>query len=234
MIKRLIHRLGRAYVQRIVESDAAAQEFDGHNERPAEYSFVFRQINTHAPESVLDVGTGQTALPALIRHCGCVVTAIDNVRDYWPTGMINRHWHVINEDITKTSRTATYDMITCISVLEHIKGDQSAMLAMLRLLRPGGHLVLTCPYTDGEYVEDTYRAPGADPRALKQPFICRSYSRTQLNGWLNGSLRAELIEAEYWRAFTGRHWMMGERVAPPKPSSLTDEHSLGCFLIRRI
>ena len=83
------------------------------------------------------------------------------------------------------------------------------------------------------YIEDTYRVAGADPRASKLPFICRSYSRSQLTGWMSDFVPAELIDAEYWKGFSGRHWMIGERIAPPKLSSLTDEHNLGCFLIRR-
>jgi hypothetical protein len=29
-------------------------------------------------------------------ECGFVVTAIDNVRDYWDHGMVNRHWTVLD------------------------------------------------------------------------------------------------------------------------------------------
>jgi len=39
----------------------------------------------------------------------------------------------------------TFDLITCISVLEHIPDDGAALRAMLAMLRPGGTLVLTLP-----------------------------------------------------------------------------------------
>jgi len=39
----------------------------------------------------------------------------------------------------------TFDLITCISVLEHIPSDREAVDMMWSLLRPGGHLVLTLP-----------------------------------------------------------------------------------------
>lgn len=171
-----------------------------------------------------------------MRHCGCTVTAIDNVRDYWPTRMINRHWHVIDDNIVASEATNTFDMVICISVIEHIRDHVRAAHNMIRLLRPGGHLVLTCPYTERAFVEDTYRAPGADERAARLPFICRSYSRRELDAWLagppEGSEPGELVHEEFWKGFTGRHWMMGDRIAPPQTATHED-CNLGFFVIRR-
>lgn len=92
MLKQAIHALGRAYIDRINRSEFAVQRFRKHNERPIEYRFLFECLTKLRPVSVLDVGTGDTALPSLLAHCGCVVTAMDNVRDFWPSGMFNKHW----------------------------------------------------------------------------------------------------------------------------------------------
>jgi SAM-dependent methyltransferase len=40
---------------------------------------------------------------------------------------------------------ASFDLITCLSVLEHIPEDKAALETMWSLLRPGGKLVLTLP-----------------------------------------------------------------------------------------
>jgi SAM-dependent methyltransferase len=40
---------------------------------------------------------------------------------------------------------ASFDLITCISVLEHIPQDKAAIETMWSLLRPGGKLILTFP-----------------------------------------------------------------------------------------
>jgi SAM-dependent methyltransferase len=40
---------------------------------------------------------------------------------------------------------ASFDLITCISVLEHVPEDKNALETMWSLLRPGGKLVLTLP-----------------------------------------------------------------------------------------
>jgi SAM-dependent methyltransferase len=39
----------------------------------------------------------------------------------------------------------TFDLITCISVLEHIPDDGAALSAMIEMLKPGGTLVLSLP-----------------------------------------------------------------------------------------
>lgn len=232
MINRAIHALVRSYERSVLKQEFDAQRFRRHNERPVELAFIFRAIGRCAPKTVLDVGTGTTALPALIANCGPVVTAIDNIRDYWEDGMVNRHWHVVQDDIQAPKLVGQFDMVTCISVLEHIKDHRAAMRSMMRLVRPGGHMVLSCPYTDREFIEDTYRVPGADAESATQVYICNSYSRAELETWLKDG-NAELIEDEYWRGFTGKHWAMGTRIAPPEPSTREGPHNHACFLIRR-
>src|SRR4051794_27580546 len=95
----LIHRLGRAYIERICRAEFQRQKFSAHNERSIEYRFALSALAEARPKTVLDIGTGDTAWPHLVRNCGFVVTAIDNVRDYWPKGMVNRHWTVLDENI---------------------------------------------------------------------------------------------------------------------------------------
>jgi trans-aconitate methyltransferase len=112
------------------------------------------------PETVLDVGTGTNALPSLIRTCGPVVTAIDNVTDYWPDGMVNRHFHVRDEDATRKI-SGKYDLVTCVSVLQHIQAHDDAIRRMLEALKPGAHLALTFPYNERRYIDNVYQLPGA-------------------------------------------------------------------------
>ncbi|CAB5159687.1 hypothetical protein D3OALGA1CA_4965 [Olavius algarvensis associated proteobacterium Delta 3] len=96
----------------ICRQEFRLQDFSRFNERPVEYAFVLKKIGEIYPLTILDVGTGTTALPHLMRNCGCLVTATDNKRDYWPNGMHNRHYHVIDDDITATRLSDTFDFIT--------------------------------------------------------------------------------------------------------------------------
>ena len=98
------HFLGQAYIDKLTRDDFKYQRASRRNERAIEYQFVFRSLIQTGANTVLDVGTGDTALPHLLRTCGYHVTAIDNVDGFWPKGMINRHWCVLKDDIRNQGR----------------------------------------------------------------------------------------------------------------------------------
>src|SRR3990172_2031450 len=181
--KHLIHTFGRLYSQQVCRREYEGQTFHQPNERIIEYRFVFHSILRISPFTILDVGTGVTALPHLFTTCGLMVTAIDNIRDYWPCGMFNRHFYLINDDITNTRITRTFDLITCVSTLEHIKDHKAAIRSMFILLNPGGHLALTFPYNENQYVENVYALPQAG-FGKGVPYTCQVFSRNELNEWL--------------------------------------------------
>jgi 2-polyprenyl-3-methyl-5-hydroxy-6-metoxy-1,4-benzoquinol methylase len=230
-VKRVAKRALDLYPKWICKREFERQSFARLNERAVEYAFVFRQIGELCPQSVLDVGTGTTALPHLMRSCGCMVTAIDNVRDYWPLGMTNRHYHVVDDDITATKLTDTFDLITCVSVLEHIVRPDEAMTNMCALLKPGGRLVVTFPYTETEYVSNVYRLPGSS-YCQNAPFVTQSFSRAELTRWLEEG-HCTLVAQEYWQFWEGGCWTVGEQVIPPRRVSAQDKHQLTCVLMRK-
>lgn len=161
LAKQTVKKLLNLYPEWICRREFESQTFIRFNERPVEFSFVFRKIGEIYPRKILDVGTGTTALPHLMRNCGSLVTATDNVRDYWPFGMVNRHFYVIDDDITATRLSDKFDLITCISVLEHIQKSDDAVRNMLSLLKSNGHLILTFPYNEKSYVRNVYKLPGS-------------------------------------------------------------------------
>jgi len=203
----------------------------GFNERAMEYQFVFRQLTKFCPQHLLDVGSGKTALPALISNCGFKVTAIDNIKDFWPKGMINHHFYIIDDDILSTKLQNKFDMITCISVLEHIKDHAKAMQSMFRLLDSGGHLVVSFPYNDTRYHPNVYDLQGSNaPKGL--PYITQVFSRKELNAWIRDS-NASILEQEYWNYFTGDYWSVGERLNLPVKVSVGEPHQISTVLLRK-
>ena len=123
--------------------------------------FYLKHFSKIYPKRVLDVGTGVSSLPHIIRYCGSLVTSIDNFKDYWTDEAINRHFHVINEDINNPDTTKKFDLITCISVLEHIENAEKAVCNMFNLLNPKGYLILTFPYTENKYYANVYQENGS-------------------------------------------------------------------------
>jgi SAM-dependent methyltransferase len=228
VLKRIVHSAGRRYCRAVTESEYQDQSFKRINERPIEYGFVFQSIGRYCPKTILDVGTGTSALPSLMRTCGPVVKAIDNIRDYWPEGMVNRHYHVADEDATK-GISGSYDMVTCISVLEHIKAPNDAIRCMLAALNPGGHLVLTFPYNEKQYIPNVYALPEAG-YGKDLPYVAQVYSRKELDRWFGG---AAIVDQAYWRVFSGEFWTSGETLRPPVQTTRDDLHQLTCLIVRK-
>ena len=231
VLKSVVHRVGRAYCQEVCRREYEDQSFVRVNERPIEFRFAFEQLAHLKAVSVLDVGTGMTALPHLIRNCGFVVTAIDNVRDYWTDGMFNRHFYVINDDIRNSKINKRFDVITCLSVLEHVTNHNAAMRSMFSMLNPGGHLVVTFPFNESRYVPNVYALPGAG-YGQNLPYVCQVYSRAELDAWLaeNGGT---IVCQEYWHCFTGELWTFGTFLQPPRQVAKEQLHHLTCALLRR-
>lgn len=203
------------------------------NERLIEYSFALRKACETYPKKVLDVGTGTTALPSLLKAAGCEVLAIDNIIDYWPAGMVNKHFYVVNDDITNTHLDERFDLITCISVLEHIDQFDAAIKNMSKLLNKNGILVLTCPYNEKNYCENVYDLDGSNAKGLKLAFKTRAFSRKNIISWeTENSLK--LVDQEFWQFFSGAYWTQGERVIPPVKTSADDKHQIACFAFKKI
>ena len=227
----LIRKLGGLYTREVCRREFLAQQFSGVNERPVEYRFVFDQLTQAFPRTVLDVGTGTTALPQLMRTCGFVVTAIDNIRDYWRSGMVNRHFHVLDDDILAPKVHGPFEFVTCISTLEHIRDHRRAVRNMFSLLRPGGRLILTFPYNETRYVENVYALPGSIG-ADKYPFVTQAFSRREVDQWLADS-PGRLLAQEYWRYFEGEFWTLGGRVVPPVRVGSDGLHQISCVALER-
>jgi hypothetical protein len=157
---------------------------------------------------------------------------MDNVRDYWPQGMVNRHWTVLDVDITNGDKTLSrkFEAITCISVLEHIEDQTRAIRKMVELLPSAGHLILTTPFSFYDPDPNVYTR--ADALYGKDaPYICRSSSACELNDWLSCGLTLE--KRELWRLFTGPVWATGERCAWEQVKTEDEPHQLACFLFRK-
>lgn len=232
ILKTLVHTAGQRYIKKVCLAESNRQVFSAHNERPIEYRFALETLAEHRPKTVLDVGSGTTAWPHLLRNCGYVVTAIDNVRDYWPQGMVNRHWTVLDVNIVNGDRalSAKYDAITCISVLEHIEAHAQAMQTMAGLLQSNGQLIMTTPFSYNNPHPNVYTHPDA-LYGKDVPYICRSSSSKELKEWSSCGLVLE--KQELWKLFTGPVWATGQRCAWERANTENDPHQLGCFVFRK-
>lgn len=228
--KQIIKMLMNFLPAMVCKREFYSQAFTRFNERTIEYGFVFKKLGEIYPLTVLDIGSGTTALPHLIRNCGHLVTATDNIHDYWPYGMVNRHYHVINDDITDTRLSDKFDFITCISVLEHIQNPDDAILNMFFLLKPNGHLILTFPYTEKSYVRNVYELQGSS-YGKDATYITQSYCRNDLERWFQDY--GTILDQEYWQFWEGYYWTVGKQIIPPRKVTANEKHQLTCILLSR-
>jgi len=219
--------------QLICRLEFRSQSFSKFNERPVEYGFVFTCLQSLYPQKILDVGTGITSLPHLMSNCGFHVTAIDNITDYWPVGMSNRHYYVINDDITNSKIIDKFDVVTCISVLEHIVNHKDAIKNMFNLLKPNGHLILTIPYSENHYVRNVYEMEGSNAYGKEIPFITQSFSKNELSDWLS-IINGKIVKQEYWKFWSEDHWSVGNQLIPPIKVNAEEKHQLSCLLIQKV
>jgi len=116
----------------------------------------FKQIPLRAGMRVLDAGCGSGRhICESFRTPGVDVAGIDLSRDdlHKAKGFLslmskeqNGHWLVAQADVTKIPFAAgSFDVVICSEVLEHIEDNRTAVAELVRVLKPGGNLVVTVP-----------------------------------------------------------------------------------------
>jgi SAM-dependent methyltransferase len=231
MLKRIIHKLGRRYITEVLKREWADQRFSTINEKPIQYSFVFRHLVRLRPEHIWDAGCGVAAFPSLLRDCGFLVTATDRIRGYWTEGYFNRHYHVLEDDISQTRLTVAFDLITALDMLHVVEDPAAAMRSLFGRLKPGGHLILSVMYNEYEYVPDIYHHPEGG-YGRDWPYKGTIYSRRELDQWAAES-GVRIVDQEHWQYFTGRLWTMGERMWPPRLATKDEPHQFTCVLFQK-
>ncbi len=228
---RFIKKIFKQIFNFYLKNEYRHQSFKRFNERPVEYAFALRMLSKFYPKSVLDVGSGTTAFPHLLSNCGMTVTAIDNIKDYWTGGMFNRHFYVLDDDILNPKKISRYDMVFCISTLEHIEDYEKAIINMVNSLNNEGILVLTFPSSSFEYIHNCYTLPNSS-YGKGNPYIAQSFSSEIINSWITKYDLVE-IESEFWKFWTDRYWTCGEQIIPPERSQKNGDFQIRCICLQK-
>ncbi|MEV6503721.1 class I SAM-dependent methyltransferase [Streptomyces prunicolor] len=102
---------------------------------------------TEQPRTVLDIGCGDgtaaaTAAPLLTGHR---VIGVDWSQDALTRARTNLPYTVRGELTALPLRTASADAVLFSEVIEHLVDPDTALAEIHRVLRPGGHLMLSTP-----------------------------------------------------------------------------------------
>ncbi len=148
-----------------------------HASKQWEYLFALGAVPA-APQRILDAGGGRGALAWHLAACGHEVEVIDNDfgtdhdgepeigRRYLRSSAARlrlRHGGLHN----LPAADASFDMVLCISVVEHLCEKATVLRELMRVLRPGGILVLTFDLAcEPEQFQDQWRIEVFSPACL--------------------------------------------------------------------
>ena len=93
---------------------------------------------------VLDVGAGQSPWRGLLRSADYVGIDVESAGEF---GMARQQDIVYYDGVTIPFAEASFDHVLCSEVLEHVPAAEPFLAELHRVLRPGGSLVLTIPWS---------------------------------------------------------------------------------------
>ena len=149
-LKRLRVRLTNAFLYRLGRGDTSGVGNHNESARVAWLEETLKKIPSGA--RILDAGAGERRFENLCAHLNYVAQDFgqyDGKGD--EVGLQTGSWDQskldIVSDITSIPEpNGSFDAIMCIEVLEHVPSPILAIKEFSRLLRSGGHLIITAPF----------------------------------------------------------------------------------------
>jgi len=217
--------------------------------RSVEFAYVWRQLTQSAGARILDVGSPKDLAAMLARHRGYEVVATDIL----PDAILLSHrfaaaqglegqgpgrvYSELQDGRALTYPDSSFDAAYSISVLEHIPdgGDSAAIRELIRVVRPGGVVVVTVPYDRG-YRETFAKGPVYERRPIGSEaiFYERHYDRAALASRLLGSATAEVVDLSFWGEGAVRMEALLNRLGPLGLPLSPVQALLSSVLLRRV
>jgi SAM-dependent methyltransferase len=215
--------------------------------RSVEFAYVWRQLGLRRGARVLDLGSPKDLAAMLARHRGFEVVATDILPDAvdlsrrYAEGQgldgrgPGRVWSEAQDGRALSYPDASFDAAYSVSVLEHIPqdGDLRALAELVRIVRPGGIVVVTVPYAL-EYRETFVPGRVYERTAVNgEPvFFERHYDGARLSARLIGSAHTEVVDMSVWGEGRVRMESLLERLGPLRLPLSPLEGLLSTVLLR--
>ena len=182
--------------------------------RTAEFAYAISHLPAVSGSCLLDLGSPKDLAAMLARQRGNEVVATDILRE--PVALSNRYAEaqgLVKKPAPGAVRPAlvdgrqlafkdgTFDAAFSISVLEHVPegGDSIAIHEMIRVVKPGGRVVVTVPYSlvyRETFVEgNVYERQRVGDESV---FFERHYDALSLRDRLFDPSGGEVIDLEVW------------------------------------
>ncbi len=108
---------------------------------------------------VLDIGCGGGLLTEALAAKGATATGIDlacdvlevaklhsleqSIGGHWPAGCVKAEYRAISAEALAAEEPASFDLVCCLEMLEHVPDPASVIAAAARLAKPGATLVFS-------------------------------------------------------------------------------------------
>ncbi|MET4161486.1 2-polyprenyl-6-hydroxyphenyl methylase/3-demethylubiquinone-9 3-methyltransferase [Marinobacterium sp. MBR-111] len=166
-----------------------------HDINPLRVDFIDR-IGSLAGKTVLDVGCGGGILSEAMAHRGAEVTGIDMGEA--PLKVAKLHglesgarvsYRRITVEDMADEMPASFDLVTCMEMLEHVPDPESVVRACARLVKPGGQVFFsTLNRNPKSYL---FAILGAERMLKLVPDGTHDFNKfirpAELGGWVRGA-----------------------------------------------
>jgi len=120
-----------------------------HEINPLRLGWIEQQVPL-AGKEVLDVGCGGGILAEAMARQGARVTGIDLAEKPLKVAQLHLlesrlevHYELCSAEELAARRPESFDLVTCMELLEHVPEPSSTVAACARLLRPGGRAIFS-------------------------------------------------------------------------------------------
>ena len=120
-----------------------------HQINPLRLDWIQQRVELQG-QKVVDVGCGGGILTEAMAAAGANVTGIDMAEGPLTVARLHQHesgakvdYRKITAEDLAAEEPGSYDVVTCLEMLEHVPDPSSVIRACAELVRPGGHVAFS-------------------------------------------------------------------------------------------